>query len=158
MVLSIILFAFIALVAPVYMILGIGIFIAGCIYFFLMRAIEVGNFEEIIITPEELRYHYHHPTSEVKYVIPLNEIKQVKILQQSGYRLKIFKADKSKENLLEQSEISDDVEVYILTERAIIGIESCINREMGEYLKHLIENAVYVMSQKSEREHRGEQD
>ncbi len=152
--LSVILFAFIACFVPRYTILGIVIFIIGCIYFFVMRAIEVGNFEEIIITPEEMRYHYHHPTSEVKYVIPLEEIKQVKILQQSGYRLKIFDCFKKRDMTTEPDESIENVEVYILTERGVIGIESCLNKDMAEYMEHLIENSVYVMSQKGERERR----
>ncbi|MCE1247971.1 MAG: hypothetical protein LWY06_15110 [Firmicutes bacterium] len=153
-VLFLVILAFMALFTPRYTIVGVGLFIAGVVYFLLMKAIESGNFEEIIITPEELRYHYHHPTSEVKYVVPLEEVKQVKILQQSGYRLKIFDCFKKKDPLSEPEDQQEDVEIYILTERAVIGIESCLNRDMAEYMKHLVENSVYVMSQKSERERR----
>ena len=99
-----------------------------------------------------MRYHRHHTTAEIKIQVPLDDVKVIRIIPTSGYkvqRINLFK--KEDELLIKPREGKGGVELYLLTDSGLIGIETWMNKDMAEYIEYLISKGAYVMSQKKRR-------
>lgn len=146
---TIIIFLTITSINPKYLLYGLGSAILGAVVFFVGRSLESGNLEEIAITPDEMRYHRHHITAEIKIRVPLNEVKVIRIISASGYRIQRLNLfQKEDEMLTKPREGKGGMELYLLTDQGLIGIESWMNKDMADYVSYLISKDAYVMSQK----------
>lgn len=126
---------------------------AGIVVFLIINSIENGSFEDIIITPEALNYHRHHITAELIKKVPLTDIKMIYILPSTGYKIqRMLPRKKEAEAFGKPVERAGGKELFILTDESVIGIESWLDQEMAEYLKYLIEDGIYVLQQKGERD------
>lgn len=136
-----------------YMLYGLGFLGLGLTVFLIINAIEGGSFEELIFTPENLHYHRHHMTAEIDFKIPLDEIKMILAVPRSGYKIqKLIPINQKAEAFDPPVETKEGVELYLITETAVVGIESWLSPEMANHLIYLIKNAIYIMAQKGERE------
>ncbi len=132
---------------------GIAGIILGLGAFFTIWSLEGDNAEEIHISPDGFRYLLHHPTGDVDLEIPLKKIRIISIVPSSGYRIEKWNVFRKQAVVpIERKESSEICELYVLTDQAIIGIESPLNREMAEYIRYLAENSIYILTQKKERQ------
>ncbi|MCD4783995.1 MAG: hypothetical protein K8T10_09250 [Candidatus Eremiobacteraeota bacterium] len=151
-IITILIFLTVTLVNPKYLLYGLGTTILGAVVFFVGRSLESGNLEEIAITPDEIRYHRHHTTAEIKRNIPLEEVKMVHIIQASGCKVhRLNLSQKKDEMLTKPREGKGGTELYLLTDQGIIGIETWMNKDMADYISYLIGKSTYVMSQKKRK-------
>ena len=132
---------------------GIAGIIFGLGAFFTVWSLEGDNAEEIHISPDGFRYLLHHPTGDVDLRIPLKKIRIVSIVTSSGYSIEKWNLFRKQAVMPFKPDDSGEIcELYVLTDQAIIGIESPLNREMAEYIRYLTENSIYILTQKKERQ------
>lgn len=132
---------------------GIAGIIIGLGAFFTVWSLEGDNAEEIHISPEGFRYLLHHPAGDVDLQIPLKKIRIISIVPSSGFRIEKWDLFRKQPVLpMTREDTAEICELYVLTDQAIIGIESPLNREMAEYIRYLAENSIYILTQKKERQ------
>ncbi len=128
-----------------YIAYGLILFIIAIIAFLVVRSIEKGGFEEIIINPDGLTFHRHNPLEEKIIKVPLEKIKGVFIVPPSGFDIKGFNISTDKDSLKIKE---GEAELYIVTEEGIADVKAPLNKESAEYLKYLVEKSVFTMSHK----------
>ena len=132
---------------------GIMGLIAGVFAFFTVWSLEGDNSEEISISPDGFRYSLHHPAGDTKIEIPLKRIRLISIVSSTGYKIEKWNLFRKIPAFAVQPGQEDNgKELYVLTDQAIIGMESWLNEEMAEYIGYLAENSIYILTQKNERE------
>jgi len=150
---SIVVFAAILIFHPAYWWIGLIIILVAIIIFITIRSLEGENSEELNISPAGLIYRLKHPAGKVNVTVPLEKIRLISIVLSTGYKIEELNLFRKKRSAV--SGIINDInsrELYILTDEAIFGIHTPLNEEMAAYIRYLIESAIYVMTQKKERE------